>query len=451
MKNTAVVVLAAGEGTRMKSSLPKVLHKVCGKSMISWVMESIMGFKPHSTYIVVGHKAELVKESSAREGISFIEQKKRLGSGHALMQVEQKLKNFQGNILVMCADTPLVKTSTLSVLLNFHSREKNSATVLTVINENPFGYGRILRSPTGQVEKIVEEKDASREIKKIKEINSGIYCFESPLIWGALKDIRSENAKKEYYLTDVIDILNKQGKKVGGCTICGVNEVMGVNSRVDLSAAEKAKRFEILEKLMVSGVTIIDPSTTYISADAAIGMDTVILPGTTIEGKAIVGSNCTIGPSAFISDSTIGDMVEVRSSYIFGSNIGSEAKIGPFSHIRPGTVLRKGVKVGNFSEVKKSTIDEGSKVNHLTYIGDAEIGKSVNIGAGTITCNYDGVKKHKTTIGDRAFIGSNVNFVAPVKIGSDALVGAGSTITEDVPAKALAIARARQVNLKRKT
>jgi bifunctional UDP-N-acetylglucosamine pyrophosphorylase/glucosamine-1-phosphate N-acetyltransferase len=367
------------------------------------------------------------------------------------MQAEQKLKNFHGNILVMCADTPLVKTTTLSVLLNFHSREKNSATVLTVMNENPFGYGRILRSPTGQVEKIVEEKDASREIKKLKEINSGIYCFESPLIWDALKDIKSENAKKEYYLTDVIDILNRQGKKVGGCTICGVNEVMGVNSRVDLSAAEKAKRFEILEKLMMSGVTVIDPSTTYVSADAAIGADTVVLPGTTIEGKTIIGSNCSIGPSAFISDSTIGDMVNVKSSYIFDSNIGSEVKIGPFSHIRPGTVLKKGVRVGNFSEVKKSTVNEGSKVNHLTYIGDAEIGKNVNIGAGTITCNYDGMKKHKTTIGDRVFVGSNVNFVAPVKIGSEALIGAGSTITEDVPSKALAIARARQINKTRKT
>jgi len=450
MKNIAVVALAAGEGTRMKSSLPKVLHNVCGRPMIGWVIESILGLKPCGTYIVVGHQADLVKEKSARKEIVFVEQKKQLGSGHALMQVEQKLKHFNGSILVLCADTPLIKTETLSVLLNFHSREKNAATVLSVMNDDPLGYGRIVRSSSGQVEKIVEEKDASRDIKKIKEINSGIYCFESPIIWGALKKIKSENVKKEYYLTDAIDILNRQGEKVGGCTICEANEVMGVNSRVELSAAEKAKRFEILEKHMISGVTVIDPSNTYVSADAVIGGDTTILPGTTIEGKTVIGTNCRIGPAAFISNSSIGNSVEVRSSYIYDSEIGNEAQIGPFSHIRPGTILKTGVKVGNFSEVKKSTIEEGAKVNHLTYIGDATVGKKVNIGAGTITCNYDGVKKHKTIIGDRSFIGSNVNFVAPVEIGSDAVIGAGSTITDNVPSKALAIARARQVNKIRK-
>jgi len=450
MNKTAVVILAAGEGTRMKSSLPKVLHNVCGRPMIGWVIESIMALRPYGTYIVVGHQADLVKEKSARKEIVFVEQKKQLGSGHALMQAEQKLKHFHGSILVLCADTPLIRTETLSVLLNFHSREKNAATVLSVINDNPFGYGRIIRSPSGQVEKIVEEKDASREIKKIKEINSGIYCFESPLVWDALKNIKAENAKKEYYLTDAVDILNRQGNKVGGCTICGANEVMGVNSRVELASAEKAKRFEILEKLMISGVTIIDPSNTYISADAAIGGDTVILPGTTIEGKTVIGSNCRIGPFAFVSDAKIGNFVQVRSSYIYDSEIGNESQIGPFSHIRPGTIIKTGVKVGNFSEIKKSTLEDGSKVNHLTYIGDATVGKKVNIGAGTITCNYDGVKKHKTIIGDRSFIGSNVNFVAPVEIGSDAVIGAGSTITDDVPSKALAIARARQVNKIRK-
>ena len=446
MNNISAVILAAGEGTRMKSSVPKVLHPVCGKPMVSWVLESVGGLKPQGIKLVVGHQADAVKKNVTGGNISFVEQKKQLGSGHALLQAEQKLKHWHGSVLVMCADTPLIKTETLSVLLNFHRREQNAATVLTVINENPFGYGRIIRSPLGQVEKIVEEKDASREIKKIKEVNSGIYCFESPLIWDILKKIKADNAKKEYYLTDAISILNALGKKVGGCSICGTDEVMGVNSRVELARAEAAKRRDILEGFMLAGVTITDPSNTYISSEARIGSDTVILPGTMIEGKSSIGSGCRIGPFTVISDCRLGDSIEARSAYIYGSTIGDGAKIGPFTHIRPGTVIKKNVRVGNFSEIKKSILEDGSKVNHLTYIGDSSIGKSVNIGAGTITCNYDGVKKSRTVIGDGSFIGSNVNFVAPVRIGKDALIAAGSTITEDVPSKALAIARARQVN-----
>ncbi len=450
MKNIAVVVLAAGEGTRMKSEVPKVLHRVCGKPMISWVLESVGGLNPRDIYVVVGHKSQTVKENIKADKVSFVDQKKQLGSGHALMQVEKKLAGWHGSVLVLCADTPLIKTETLLTLLNFHRREDNSVTVLSVTNENPHGYGRVIRSPLGQVEKIVEEKDASPDVRRIKEINSGIYCFESPLIWSVLKKIKPENIKKEYYLTDAIDILNNQGKKTGAYSICDTGEVMGVNSRVELANAEATKRAEVLKKLMVSGVTVTDPSNTYISADTRIGSDTVIYPGTIMEGNCVVGSNCRIGPATLISDSELGDSVEVRSAYIYGSKVGSGAKIGPFTHIRPGTIIKSDVRVGNFSEVKNSVLNEGSKVNHLSYIGDATLGKKVNVGAGTITCNYDGFKKNKTFIGERSFIGSNVNLVAPVKVGSDVIIGAGSTITEDVPSKSLAIARARQVVKKRK-
>jgi bifunctional UDP-N-acetylglucosamine pyrophosphorylase/glucosamine-1-phosphate N-acetyltransferase len=323
--------------------------------------------------------------------------------------------------------------------------------VLSVINETPFGYGRVIRSPLGQVENIVEEKDASPDIRRIKEINSGIYCFESPLIWSVLKHIKPNNAKKEYYLTDALDILNRQGNKTGACTVCGCEEVLGVNSRMELAKAEAVKRTEILNKLMISGVTITDPTNTYISAEARIGNDTVILPGTIIEGVTVIGSNCRIGPYTLIADSVLEQNVEARSSYIYGSKIGSGAKIGPFTHIRPETVIKNDVRVGNFSEIKKSTLEDGAKVNHLTYIGDAKLGKKVNIGAGTITCNYDGFKKSRTVIGDRSFVGSNVNLVAPVTVGSDVVIGAGSTITDNVPSKSLAIARARQVVKKRKS
>jgi len=450
MKNIAVVVLAAGEGTRMKSELPKVLHEVCGKPMISWVLESVQGLKPRDIFVVVGHKSQVVRENISGDGISFIEQKKQLGSGHALMQVEKRLSGWHGSILVLCADTPLIKADTLAALLKFHCGEDNAATVLSVTNENPFGYGRIVRSPLGQVEKIVEEKDASPDVRRIKEINSGIYCFESPAVWGTLKKIKPENIKREYYLTDALDILNSLGKKTGAFLIKDAGEVLGVNSRAELAVAEKVKRAEILERLMVSGVTIVDPRNTYISVDARIGRDSIIYPGTIVEGKSEIGSGCRIGPFTFVSDSELGNGVEARSAYIYGSKVGDGAKIGPFTHIRPGTVIKTNVRVGNFSEVKNSVLDEGSKVNHLSYIGDATLGKKVNVGAGTITCNYDGFKKHRTVIGDRSFIGSNVNLVAPVTVGRDVVIGAGSTITEDIPSKSLAIARARQVNKKRK-
>lgn len=450
MNKVSVAILAAGEGTRMKSECSKVLHNLSGKPLVRWVLSAVAGLKPEKVFMIVGHRAEQVKTALAEEKLSFVEQSERLGSGHALKQVEKFLKNFVGDVVVLCADTPLIKTATLNELLKYHKKSGNSATVLSSNFENPYSYGRIVRAQNGQVLGIVEEKDATPEQKQIKEINSGIYCFKSPLIWKVLKQIKANNNKKEYYLTDAISILNQMGEKVGAFCNVQSEEIMGVNNRLDLSVAEKIVRLTVLKNLMLNGVTIMDPENTYISADAVISNDTTIYPGTIIEGKVKIGSNCSIGPFSFIKDTVIGNHADIKNSYIVSSKIGDKVKIGPFAHLRPGTDLKNGVRVGNFSEVKNSTINFGAKVNHLSYIGDSIVGVDVNIGAGTITCNYDGVQKHKTIIGDRAFIGSNVNLVAPVKVGSDVVLGAGSTITDDVPSKSLAIARARQINKPRK-
>ncbi|OGS18379.1 MAG: UDP-N-acetylglucosamine diphosphorylase/glucosamine-1-phosphate N-acetyltransferase [Elusimicrobia bacterium RIFOXYA2_FULL_50_26] len=446
----AVVILAAGEGTRMKSAMPKVLHSLLGRPLLRWVLSSVDTLKPARVCVVIGHRAEEVRQALKDDAITFVEQKQQFGSGHALAQAAGALKNFQGDILVLCGDTPLISGATLKNLYAHHRKCKNSATILSAGMSNPFGYGRICRAGSGMVAGIVEEKDADDSQKKITEINSGIYCFSSPLIWSVLKKIRPDNKKKEYYLTDAIEILNAQGCRTDACCIPSVDETLGVNTRLDLAGAENVARQRALEKLMLSGVTVINPATVSVSFDAKIGRDTVIYPDTIIEGATVIGEGCAIGPGSFIRNSVIGDSVEVRSSYIYDSIVAAGAKIGPFSHLRPGTKLGEAVKVGNFSEVKKSVIGAGSKINHLSYVGDSKIGKGVNIGAGTITCNYDGFHKNETVIDDRVFVGSNVNLVAPVRVGRDAILGAGSTITDDVPPRMLAIARARQVNKTRK-
>jgi bifunctional UDP-N-acetylglucosamine pyrophosphorylase/glucosamine-1-phosphate N-acetyltransferase len=450
MKKLAVVILAAGEGTRMKSSVPKVLHKLGGKPIIKWVLYSVRSLSPEIIYVVVGHGSEKVTEALSGENIKFVEQTKQLGSGHALRQAEKALKNFRGNVLVLSGDVPLVHSETLKALVNIHNHENNSATVLSAIFDNPHSYGRICRSETGQVTSIVEEKDASEYVRKIKEINSGIYCFSSPLIWEVLKDIKPENVKKEYYLTDAILILNNLGKKVGSSPNAKKEEMLGVNTRADLAVAELLAKKKIMQHHMLNGVTIVDPQNTYINLEVKIGQDTTIHPGSIIEGKTVIGKNCQIGPFSVIKDTEIHDGTSIINSHVYSSKIESNCKIGPFSHIRPESHIKEGAKVGNFSETKKSVIGIGSKVNHLSYIGDSILGRDVNVGAGTITCNYDGVRKNVTVIGDNSFVGSNVNFVAPIKIGKKTVIGAGSTLTEDVPDGALAIARARQINKPRK-
>jgi bifunctional UDP-N-acetylglucosamine pyrophosphorylase / glucosamine-1-phosphate N-acetyltransferase len=445
----SVVILAAGEGTRMRSSRAKVLHSLAGKPLVRWVLSSVKGLRPDNVTFIVGHKAEAVREELAGEKASFALQKQQLGSGHALRQAAPELAKFRGDILVLCADTPLISTAALRSLLAAHRREGNAATILSAEFADPFGYGRIVRDSEGAVLGIVEEKDAAPEQRMVREINSGIYCFRSPLIWSVLAKIKPENRKNEYYLTDAIALLRDRGEKVGAASLGDPDEILGVNTRVDLSRAEKIVRERTLKALMLEGVTVIDPGTTFVAPGTTIGRDTVLLPGTIIEGATKIGSECRIGPYSVIKDSVIGNGVELRQSVVTEARIHDAAKIGPFSHLRPGTVLKAGARVGNFSEVKKSVIGEGAKVNHLSYIGDTAMGRKVNVGAGTITCNYDGVQKSRTVIGDNAFIGSNVNLVAPVNVGKNALLGAGSTITDNVPAGNLAIARARQINKQR--
>ncbi|MHB9154110.1 MAG: bifunctional UDP-N-acetylglucosamine diphosphorylase/glucosamine-1-phosphate N-acetyltransferase GlmU [Endomicrobiales bacterium] len=450
MKNLAVVILAAGEGTRMKSGKPKVLHDLAGRPLVRWVLSSVSALSPEKVCLVVGHKADTVREELSGEKLGFVVQEQQLGSGHALRQAESCLKGFRGDILVLCGDTPLISRGTLRSLVASHRREKNDVTILSAAFENPYGYGRIVRRPSGQVQAIVEEKDATPEQRRIKEINSGIYCFRSPLVWDALRKIRANNRKKEYYLTDAIAIVKAQGGRIGAVSGAVPHEILGVNTRLDLARAEEIVRGRVLEKLMLGGVTITDPRTTYVSADARVGRDTVIYPGTILEGACTVGEGCFLGPASFLRNAHIGNGVEIRSSFVYDSRVSDGVKIGPFSHLRPGSIVEPGARIGNFSEVKNSRIKTGAKVNHLSYIGDSLIGRNANIGAGTITCNFDGVRKNRTIIGDRAFVGSNVNLVAPVTIGADAVLGAGSTITDDVPARGLAIARARQLNKQRK-
>lgn len=445
MRKLAVVILAAGEGTRMKSSLPKVLHRLAGRPLIKWVMTSVFQLKPQKVVLVVGHEAGMVKKELGGEKVLYVEQKKQLGSGHALHQAARKLGGFKGDVLVLCGDAPLINSSTLRKLVEGHRADGNAVTVLSSFAADPFGYGRIVRGAAGEFTGIVEQKDADDAQKKINEVNSGTYCFSSPLVWKALARIKPNNRKKEYYLTDAVGILSGMGHGVAAAAEAGFDETLGINTRAELAYAEGVVRRRILEEWMLKGVTVADPSNTYVSLEARIGRDTVLKPGTVIEGRTVIGENCVIGPWTLVSESTVGDGAEIRGSYVYSSLVGDGAKVGPFAHLRPGSKLKAGARVGNFSEVKNSVIGFGSKVSHLSYIGDSFLGEGVNIGAGTITCNYDGRNKHKTQIGDGSFVGSNVNLVAPVKVGAGALIGAGSTITKNVPAGALAVARAHQV------
>lgn len=442
MKSFSAVILAAGAGTRMKSSRPKVMHKLSGRPLINRVIDAVRPLKPDNIVVVLGHKAELVEESLKEEKVGIVYQKEQLGSAHALLQARKVLKDYKGDVLVMCGDVPLVKTSTLSSLVKYNKKNRVSVTVLAAKTDNPSGYGRIVRNGA-YLEKIVEEKEASAVEKLINEVNSGIYCFDNN-IWKALLKVKADNAKKEYYLTDTVEILKKAGKKAAALIAGNSFELKGINSRRQLYEAETVLQERKIAGLFEKGVTFIDARNVYISDDAEIGRDTVIYPGVFIDAGVKIGKNCIIRGCSYIKKSHIADNVSILYSYINGAEIGKNSKIGPFSHIRPGSVFKEGVKVGNFSETKKALVSKSSKINHLSYIGDAEIGENVNIGAGTITCNYDGRNKHKTVVGPDSFIGSNVNLVAPVTVGKGVLVAAGSTITDNVPPGKLAIARARQ-------
>ncbi len=449
----AVLILAAGSGTRMESELPKVLHPICGRPMLFHVLRVALALKPASIGVVIGHQVEIVKKSaqemfkecSISKPPQFIIQKKLLGSGNAVLESLPFLKKFK-SVVVLCADTPLLTYESLYSLIQNHQAHNNLATLLSAKVSNPKGYGRVIRSPLGEVLKIVEETLATPKEAAINEINSGSYIFEVNALVEGLKEIGAKGEKKEHFLTDILEILRSKGGRIGVHLTPNSEEALGVNTRVQLAAAERIMNRRILERLMLSGVTVKDPASVHVDCDVDIARDVIIEPFVMIAGKSKIGKKTRIGAFSKLSNVEIGAECEIEMSRLDSCRLMDRSEIGPFSHIRPGSVIGPKVRIGNFSEVKASRIGTGSKVSHLSYIGDAEIGDNVNVGAGTITCNFDGKKKNQTVIETGAFVGSNVNLVAPVKVGRQALIAAGSTITEDVPAKAKAFARARQVN-----
>lgn len=441
----AAIILAAGQGTRMRSEIPKVLHKVAGRYLVQHVIDQCLGAGLNKIILVIGHQGEQVQEALGQDFL-YAWQREQLGTGHAVLQAEEFLNDVE-DVLVVCGDTPLLTKDTLGNLIKQHRETKAACTILTTNLADPTGYGRIIRNEQGEVVKIVEQKDASEAELAVREINSGTYCFKTSILKEMLHRLKPDNKQGEYYLTDVIGLCRESKLPVGAYLAADSEEVMGINSRIQLAEAEKVFRKRINTYWLENGVTIVDPDNTYIEPDVQIGTDTIIYPYTFLQGKTIIGKGCQIGPACTIKDAILADHNVVTNSIILESEIGNKCTIGPFSYLRPGCKLGDQVKVGDFVELKKTTVKDGSKIPHLSYVGDAQVGSKVNIGAGTITCNYDGEKKWTTIIADGAFIGSNSNLVAPVSIHEGAYIAAGSTITSDVPADALGIARGRQVNI----
>lgn len=440
------VVLAAGQGTRMKSSLHKVLHPLCGKPMLHHVLDHLQDSGAERIVTVVGKLAEQVKTSLEESGYTseFAYQQEQLGTAHAVMQTAPILEGREGVSVICYGDGPLISAESVRNLVLHHRDKKAAVTVLTAMVDNPFGYGRIIRDQDGKVLSIVEEKDASPEQKKIREINSGTYVFDNRLMFEALKQIDNNNAQAEYLLPDLLHILRNQGHLVATYITQDSSEILGVNDRIQLAQVEKILQDRIRHHHMKNGVTLIHPDSIYIETDVQIAPDTVIYPGTHLRKGTVIGHECLIGPNAEIEQCQIGDRVTIRQSVLLSSFVGSDVTVGPFAYIRPGSDIGSGAKIGDFVEIKNSSIGEGTKIPHLSYVGDAEVGAKTNIGCGTITVNYDGVQKHKTIIGNGVFVGCNSNLVAPVSIGDGSYVAAGSTITESVPEESLAIARQRQ-------
>ena len=439
------VILAAGMGTRMKSKMPKVLHKVCGKPLSKWVIDASKAAGADKVCAVVGHKAETVKEVLG-DVCEFALQAEQKGTGHAVMQAIDVIKNSKGEVVILNGDTPLITAETINKAIEYHKNNGNQATVITAILDDATGYGRIVRDNDGSVLKIVEQKDASEEEKKINEVNSGRYVFAAQSLVYALDKITPNNAQGEYYLTDTLEILLSAGKKIGGYAISDNDEIRGINDRVQLNEAEKIMQKRINEYHMRNGVTMRNPESVYIEDGVEIGNDTEICQNVTIKSGTKIGSDCVIGSGSMLDRAVIHDGVDVLSSVILESEVDEGTHVGPFAYIRPNCHVGKEVKVGDFVELKNSNIDDGTKISHLTYIGDSDVGKRVNFGCGTVTCNYDGKKKYRTTIGDDCFVGCNTNFVSPINVGDGVYIAAGSTITEDIPENSLSIARARQVN-----
>jgi len=448
MENVAAVILAAGKGTRMNSGLVKVLHPAAGRPMIGWAVDAARAAGAAPVVLVVGHQADAVRTLfHDADDIRCALQVEQLGTGHAVACARDELAGFGGTVLILCGDTPLLRAETLQGLIAFHRAEGAALTVLTAMMDNPYGYGRVVRDADGRVLRIVEQKDATPQEQAVCEINSGIYCMEAEFLFANIDSIGNQNAQQEFYLTDLVSIAVQSGRVCLGHCTDDADEIMGVNDRAQLAEASGILRRRINRDLMCAGVSLVDPGHTYIDQGVRIGPDTLVQPNCTISGATVIGSGCTVENGVSISDCTIGDNCHIKAgSVLEGSELGADVSVGPMAHLRPGTVLNDHVKIGNFVETKKIVMGEGSKASHLTYLGDASIGSNVNIGCGTITCNYDGVNKHRTVIGDDVFIGSDVQLVAPVSVGRNSLVAAGTTVTVDVPPDSLAISRVPQVN-----
>jgi bifunctional UDP-N-acetylglucosamine pyrophosphorylase/glucosamine-1-phosphate N-acetyltransferase len=438
--------MAAGKGKRMKSNLPKVLHNLAGKPILNYVLDTVSQLEAKRKILIVGYKSDRIRELIS-DKIEYVEQNEQLGTAHAVLQTKKLLSGFKGNILILSGDVPFLTVKILKRLLKYHKANNFCCTLLSTVLKKPKGYGRIIRDKMGEIKGIIEEVDLSTDKKKITEINSGIYCFNKEKLFQALEKVSKNNKQGEYYLTDTVKILLGEGLTVGNVIVKDYSEILGINNRLDLANAFQKVYQKTLQDLMLQGVTVVDPNSTFVEQGVKIGQDSIIYPFTIIEKDTKIGSSCLIGPYSHLIDADIGKGVRIWASIIESSIVKEGANIGPYAHLRPETVVEKGAKIGNFVELKKTIMGEGSKASHLTYLGDTTIGKRANIGAGTITCNYDGEKKNKTIIEDGVFIGSNNSLVAPVKLGKDSYTGAGSTITEDVPADNLAIARSRQKNI----
>lgn len=452
MKNFVAIALAAGKGTRMKSSLPKVLHEVAGKPMLFYPLTELRSLRPRKAVVVVGYGAEKVKKEFHGGRVEFVTQSPQLGTGHAVMCAMKKLRGFSGDVLILSGDVPLITSSTIKALFEIHktrARQKPVISFISVMLEDPSGYGRVVRDAAARVKSIVEHKDLKPPHKDIIEVNAGIYLVKAGFLRKNLKRLSASNAQREYYLPELIRVAYSTGEKIKCLTHADPEEVMGVNTRVELARANAVMRKRILTSLMLNGTTIKDPGSTYVDFGVKCGRDTVLCPNVHLTGKTAIGDDCVIEEGSSIRDGVIEDGSHIKSYCVIeSSRVMKGAVVGPFARLRPGSVIGEDARVGNFVEIKNSRIGRGSKVNHLSYIGDSTVGSGVNIGAGTITCNYDGVKKHRTTIEDNAFIGSDSQLVAPVIVGKNAYVGSGSTITKNVPSGSLAIARAEQKTIK---
>jgi len=444
MYKTALI-LAAGEGKRLKSFIPKVMHKVCGQPLIEYVLDAVQVVSDDAPIAIVGNGKELIEEHLG-DRVRYALQLERKGTAHAVLMAKELLEGKKGYVTVTAGDVPAITATTFEILLDYTIKNELSACVLTAIVPDATGYGRIVRDEFGQLCSIVEHRDATDEQRKIKEINTSIYCFDIESLFSALGKVKNDNEQGELYLTDTIAIMKAEGKAVGGVATFDAEEAEGINDRLQLCTTEKIMRRRINRKLMENGVTMIDPESTYIEKSVVIGKDTIVYPNNFISGKTVIGQSCVIYPNSRIDNAIIGDEVSIQSSVILSAQVGDKTTVGPFAYLRPNTKIGKKARIGDFVELKNANIGNASKVSHLAYVGDADIGESCNIGCGVVFVNYDGKNKFRTCVEDGAFIGSNSNLVAPLCIGKNAFIAAGSTVTQDVPEDALCIARERQVN-----